>query len=161
MRDDTGAPPHDGSQPAPAPTVVAWQPLLRSGLPALRKTRGWSQADLAQRSGLNRRTIMRVEGVIAAASTPGKQTLNALARAFGYVYLSDLWMALQGVGRTDPATPLLVGERIRRLVLALMDCTPEQQQLIEGLILCCAARQHAEALGEAHLLDVDLVLRRG
>ena len=144
-----------------SPPLAEWRPLLRTGLPALRKARAWSQADLAQRSGLNRRTIMRLEGAEAPSRHPGKQTLSAVARAFGYIHLADLWMALQSAGKADHATPLLVGERIRRLVLALMDCTPEQQQLIEGLILCWAASQRADALGQAAMLDMDLVLRPG
>ena len=89
-----------------------------------------------------------------------KALLRRAARAFGYVHLSDLWAALQGVVANDPGTPLMVGEQIRRLVQALFDCTPQQQQFIEGLILSWAAQQQAEALGEARLLDLQVILGR-
>ena len=150
----------NGTPPAPALALHPgeWARVLRVGLAALRRTRGWTQADLARHSGLHRRTIMRLEGAAAAHAQPTHQTLTALARAFGYIYLSDLWTALQGTGQPDPGTPLVVGERIRRMVLALLDCTPQQQQLIESIILGWAARQHAAALGEAHALDIDIIL---
>ena len=142
-------------------TIAEWQALLRSGLPPLREARGWTQRDLAQRSGLHRRTIMRIEGAEIGQRQPGTQTLNALARAFGYVHLADLWMALQGAGSADGGAPLIVGERMRRIVLAIVDCSPEQQQFIEGIALCWAAVARAEALGEAHALDLEALLRRG
>ncbi len=152
--------PQSGSAPGDLP-IAEWQALLRSGLPPLRTARGWTQRDLAQRSGLHRRTIMRIEGAEIGLGHPGAQTLNALARAFGYVHLGDLWLALQDAGSTDSGAPLIVGERLRRIVLAIVDCSPEQQQLIEGIALCWAAVKRAEALGEAHRLDVEALLRRG
>ena len=142
-------------------TIAEWQSLLRSGLQPLREARGWTQRDLAQRSGLHRRTIMRIEGAEIGQGHPGTQTLNALARAFGYVYLGDLWMALQGAGSADGDAPLIVGDRMRRIVLAIVDCSPAQQQFIEGIALCWAAVKRAERLGEAHRLDIEALLPRG
>ncbi len=159
--DHAGAVPHSGGRSPGDLTIAEWQALLRSGLPPLREARGWTQRDLAQRSGLHRRTIMRIEGVEMGQSQPGTQTLNALARAFGYVYLGDLWMALHGAGSADPRTPLIVGERLRRIVLAIVDCSPEQQQVIEGIALCWAAIKRAEASGAGYLLDLEALLRRG
>ena len=152
---------HIGALPPPDLTIAEWQALLRSGLPSLREARGWTQRDLAQRSGLHRRTIMRIETTEMGQRQPGTQTLNALTRAFGYVHLGDLWMALHGAGSADPRTPLIVGERLRRIVLAIVDCSPEQQQLIEGLALCWAAIKRAEASGVEQLLDLEALLRRG
>ena len=149
-----------GALPPGELTIAEWQALLRSGLQPLREARGWTQRDLAQRSGLHRRTIMRIEGAETGQSQPGAQTLDALARAFGYVHLHDLWMALQGADRADGGAPLIVGERMRRIVLAIVDCSPEQQQFIEGIALCWAAIKRAEASGEAHLLDVEMLLQR-
>jgi hypothetical protein len=76
------------------------------------------------------------------------------------VQLSDFWAALQGTVATDPGTPLVVGARLRRMVQAFMDCTPDQQQIIEGIILLWSAYQRADARGQAHALDLDVVLRR-
>lgn len=152
---------HIGALPPPDLTIAEWQALLRSGLPSLREARGWTQRDLAQRSGLHRRTIMRIEGAETGQSHPGAQTLDALARAFGYVHLHDLWIALQGAGSTDGGAPLIVGERMRRIVLAIVDCSPEQQQLIEGIALCWSALARAEASGQAQTLDIEALLRRG
>ena len=158
--DHAGAVLHSGGRSSGDLTIAEWQSLLRSGLPPLREARGWTQRDLAQRSGLHRRTIMRIEGAELGQGQPGTQTLNALARAFGYVYLGDLWMALQGAGSADGGAPLIVGERLRRIVLAIVDCSPEQQQLLEGIALCWAALRRAEASGEVHLLDIEALLRR-
>ncbi len=158
--DHAGVVPHSGGRSSGDLTIAEWQALLRSGLPPLREARGWTQRDLAQRSGLHRRTIMRIEGSDTGQSHPGAQTLDALARAFGYVHLHDLWIALQGAGSADGGAPLIVGARMRRIVLAIVDCSPEQQQLIEGIALCWAALRRAEASGEAHLLDIEALLRR-
>ena len=152
---------HIGALPPGDLTIAEWQALLQSGLPPLRETRGWTQRDLAQRSGLHRRTIMRIEGAESGQSHPGAQTLNALVRAFGYVHLHDLWVALQGAGSADGGAPLIVGERMRRIVLAIVDCSPEQQQFIEGIALCWSALERAEALGQAQALDIEALLRRG
>jgi transcriptional regulator with XRE-family HTH domain len=137
-----------------------WTRVLMLGLPPLRKLRGLSQAELARRSGVHRRTIWLLEQLVADKPQPSAQTLLSLARAFGYVYVSDLWIALQSVIATDPGTPLVVSERVRRMVLALFDCTPQQHQFIEGITLCWAAQQQAQALGEAHVLDLDIILSR-
>ena len=158
--DHAGAVPHSGVRSPGDLTIAEWQALLRSGLSPLREARGWTQHDLAQRSGLHRRTIMRIETTEMGQRQPGTQTLNALTRAFGYVHLGDLWMALQGAGSANGGAPLIVGERLRRIVLAIVDCAPEQQQLIEGIALCWAALRRAEASGEAHLLDIEALLRR-
>ncbi len=133
-----------------------WERVLGLGLAPLRAARGWTQTELARRSGLNRRTILRIERQEYAGRQATLPTLEALARAFGYVHVSDLWTALQAVAVTDPGTPLIVGERLRQMVLAWMDCTPEQQTLLEGVILIWAARQRATALGAAHVLDLDV-----
>ena len=137
-----------------------WERVLTPGLAALRKAQGWTQAELARRSGLNRRTIGRLEQPGSDQHQPTQQTITALTRAFGYVRPSELWQALQGATATDPGTPLVVGERVRRMVEALFDCTSQQQQFIEGITLCWAALQQADALGEAHLLDLDVILTR-
>ena len=152
-----GAPVHDGAAHETLLQPGEWERVLTLGLAPLRKLRGWSQAELARRSGLHRRTIWLLEQPDVDKPRPGAQTLKALARAFGYVHLSDLWSAVQGTILTDPGTPLVVGERLRRMVLAFMDCTPEQQQFAESIILGWSARQQAEALGRAHLLDVELI----
>ena len=141
----------DGSAVSPS----EWERALMVELPGLRGARGWSQSALARRSGLHRRTISRLEHPEPHTSRPSPQTLTALARAFGYVHLSDLWTALQGSATLDVGAPLVVGERLRRMVLAYMDCTPYQQQFIESLIHLWAVRQQAEAVGQAHLLDID------
>lgn len=52
----------------------------------LRLARGWSQEQLAERSGLSVRTIQRIE----RGSPPGLASAEALARAFD-VAPSDLW----------------------------------------------------------------------
>ena len=145
---------------SPTPHPGEWERVLTLGLASLRKLRGWSQGELARRSGLHRRTIWMLEQPGAEKPRPGAQTLKALARAFGYVHLSDLWAAVQGVVAHDPGTPLMVGERVRRMVQALFDCTPQQQQLIEGVVLAWAAQQQAEALGETRLLDLEVILGR-
>ncbi len=160
MTNGNGSAPVAEPTPGTTPRPGEWARVLTLGLPSLRKLRGWSQGELARRSGLHRRTIWMIEQPIAEKPQPGAQTLKALARAFGYVHLSDLWAALQGVVASDPGTPLMVGERVRRVVQALFDCTPQQQQLIEGLVLAWAAQQQAEALGEARLLDLDVILGR-
>ena len=135
-----------------------WARVLRLGLPALRKLRGWSKAELARRSGLHRRTIWRLEQPGDGCLEPTRQTITALARAFGYVQLSEFWTAVQGAVATDPGTPLVVGARVRQLVEAFMDLTPQQQRFVEGVTLCWSARQQAAALGEAHVLDLDGIL---
>lgn len=137
-----------------------WNRVLTLGLPPLRVQRGWSKAELARRSGLNRRTLLRLEQPGDERAAPSQQSLQALTRAFGYVRLSDFWSALQGAVAADPGTPLVVGERVRRLVLAYIELTPQQQQLIESIVLGWSARQQAALLGQAHLLDVDGVLGR-
>lgn len=152
---------HIGALPPGDLTIAEWQALLGSGLPPLREARGWTQRDLAQRSGLHRRTIMRIEGAESGQRQPAAQTLDALACAFSYVNLHDLWMALQGAASADGGAPLIVGERMRRIVLAIVDCSPEQQQLIEGIVLCWAALERAEASGQAQALDIEALLRRG
>ena len=129
-----------------------WERALKLGLAKLRKTRGWTQADLAQRSGLHRRTIWRLEQPEVRNIHPNRQTVMALARAFGYVHLSDLWTVLQEVVATDPGTPLVVGERVRRMVLAFLDCSPRQQQVFEGMITACAALQRRDASSEEQQL---------
>lgn len=53
---------------------------------ALRRERGFSQDDLAERTGLERRTIQRYEG---AVSSPGFAELLLIARALG-VHVTDL-----------------------------------------------------------------------
>ncbi len=146
----------DGSAAGPS----EWERALEVGLPTLRAARGWSQSVLARRSGLHRRTISRLEHPEPHTSGPSPQTLTALARAFGYVHLSHLWTALQGSAALDVGAPLVVGERLRRMVLAYMDCTAYQQQFIESLIYLWAVRQQAEAVGEAHLLDIDRLWKR-
>ena len=85
-----------------------WERALVVGLPPLRAARGWSQSLLARRSGLHRRTISRLERPEPNTSRPNPQTLTALARAFGYVHLSDLWTALQGSRALDMGAPLIV-----------------------------------------------------
>jgi transcriptional regulator with XRE-family HTH domain len=137
-----------------------WARVVRAGLPGLRTLRGWSQAELARRSGLHRRTVWRLEQVGDGCLEPTRQTVTALARAFGYVQLSAFWTALQGAVATDPGTPLVVGARMRQLVEAFMDLTPQQQRFLEGIILCWSARQQAEALGATHVLDLDLMFGR-
>ncbi len=137
-----------------------WARVLQVGLAALRTLRGWSKAELARRSGVNRRTILRLEAPGPGCGEPTRQTITALARAFGYVQLSAFWAAVQGAVATDPGTPLVVGARMRQLVEAFMDLTPQQQRFLEGLILCWSARLQADALGEAHALDVDLIRKQ-
>ncbi len=125
-----------------------WERVLKLGLTRLRKTRGWTQLDLAQRSGLHRRTIWRLEQSGVRTNHPNRQTITALARAFGYVHLSDLWTVLQEAPATDSDAPLVVGERVRQMVLAFLDCSPRQQQVFEGMILACAALQRTENSAE-------------
>ena len=134
-----------------------WERVLRVGLPALRQVRGWSQSALARRSGLHRRTIWLLEhaDTLQVKPRPSQQTIKALARAFGYVELGDLWMALQGNAVLDAGAPLVVGERLRCMVMAYMECTPHQQQFIESLIHLWAVRQQAELVGQGHLLDIE------
>jgi len=148
----------------PAPDTALrpgeWTRVLTLGLPPLRLQRGWSKAELARRSGLNRRTVLRLEQPEDDHTAPTRQTLQALARAFGHVQLSEFWSALQDAVASDPGTPLVVGERIRRLVLAFMELTPQQQQVVESIILGWSARRQAAALGQAHLLDMDVMLGR-
>ena len=129
-----------------------WERVLKLGLARLRKTRGWTQVDLAQRSGLHRRTIWRLEQPSADTIHPSRQTIMALARAFGYVHLSDLWTVLQEVVATDPGAPLVVGARVRKMVLAFLDCSPRQQQLFEGMITACAAMEQGDASREEQQL---------
>lgn len=140
-----------------------WERVLVVGLPALREARGWSQSALARRSGLHRRTIWLLEhpepGTLRVKPRPSQQTIKALARAFGYVHLSDLWNALQGSAALDVGAPLVMGERLRRMVLAYMECTPHQQQFIESMIHLWAVRQRAETMGQAHLLDIDGMMK--
>ena len=135
-----------------------WERVLTQGLGALRKARGWTQNDLARRSGLHRRTIWLLEHPNTEKPQPSQQTIKALARAFGYIHMSDLWSALQTTMAIDTETPLIVGERVRRMVLAFLDCTPQQQQCIEGLILWWSARRQAEALDQADVLDIALLV---
>ena len=141
-----------------------WERVLEVGLATLRQARGWSQTALARRSGLHRRTIWLLEhpepNTHRTKPRPGQQTIKALARAFGYVHLSDLWVALQGSAALDVGTPLLVGERLRHMILAYMECTLHQQQFIESLIHLWAVRQRAEMIGQAHLLDIDGLLKQ-
>lgn len=140
-----------------------WERALVVGLAALRQARGWSQSALARRSGLHRRTVWLLEhpgpDAHRAKPQPSQQTLEALARAFGYVQLADLWSALQGSSAIDVAMPLVVGERLRRMVLAFMECTQHQQQFIESVIHLWAVRHQAERLGQAHLLDLGPMLK--
>ncbi len=131
-----------------------WEQVLAEGLSPLREARGWSQADLAARSGLHRRTILRIErrDHQRQVSLP---TIEALARAFGYIHRGDLWLALQSETATSSRTPLMVGERVRVMMEAFMDLTPQQQRLIEGVILIWSAREQARALGAEALLDLE------
>ncbi len=129
-----------------------WERVLKLGLAKLRGTRGWTQDDLAERSGLHRRTIIRLEQPEAPHSHPNRETITALARAFGYVRLSDLWIVLQEAAAATPDAPLVVGERVRQMVLAFLDCSPRQQQVFEGMILACAALQRSEDAVEEHQL---------
>lgn len=48
----------------------------------LRKAKGWSQTDLAERSGLARATIARLELARGRERLPSFSTLEGLARAF-------------------------------------------------------------------------------
>jgi transcriptional regulator with XRE-family HTH domain len=147
-----------GTDPGATLRPSDWERVLAAGLAPLRQARGWTQEDLAHRSGLHRRTIMRIEGQATKRTHASRQTIDALAHAFGYGRRSDLWTALESVTRSGAGTPLVVGERVHRLILAFFDCTPQQQQVMESIILAWSARQQAHALGEAHLLDVDLML---
>ena len=52
-----------------------------------------------------------------------------------------------------------MGERLRRMVLAYMECTSHQQQFIESMIHLWAVRQQAETVGQAHLLDIDGMMK--
>ena len=160
MPASNGTTPAAGLAPDTALRPGEWTRVLALGLPPLRLQRGWSKAELARRSGLHRRTVLRLEQPGAGLPAPTQQTIKALSRAFGYVQLSDFWTALQGAVATDPGTPLVVGAGVRRMVLAFMDLTPPQQRFLEGITLCWSALQQAEALGETHLLDLDLILGR-
>ena len=131
-----------------------WERVLAVGLAPLRAARGWSQADLAARSGLNRRTILRIERRDTRRQVT-RATIEALGRAFGYVHRGDLWLALQGGVVTDPGTPLVVGERVRVMVQAFMDLMPQQQRFIEGIILQWSAREQARAVGAEGLLRLE------
>ena len=142
---------------APPPVLPPgeWERAITAGLSRLRKRRGWSQRELARRSGLHQRTIWLLEQTDGAKPRPSQPTLTALARAFGYLHLSDFWGALQGPVVADPGTPLVVGVRMREMVQAFMDLTPRQQRLLEGVILIWSARQQAAALGEEATVDLD------
>jgi transcriptional regulator with XRE-family HTH domain len=60
----------------------------------LRLARGWSQAQLAELSGLSVRTIQRIEN----GTHPGLESLNVLARVFE-VEIAELHADLGGPGR--------------------------------------------------------------
>ncbi|MGI2336869.1 MAG: XRE family transcriptional regulator [Dehalogenimonas sp.] len=67
---------------------------LKDTIKALRKTRGWTQGQLAIKSGLPRTTIVSLEN--RGASRPSAQTLSGLASAFR-ISVSEL------IGKTDVA----------------------------------------------------------
>jgi len=67
---------------------------MASGLRHLRQSQGWSQRELAEASGLNERTIQRVE----AGSAASLETRRALAAAFDMT-LEDLTAALETAPR--------------------------------------------------------------
>lgn len=52
---------------------------IASQVTALREQRGWSQRELAERSGLSRRTVQRIESGTHTLS----DNLEALSRALG------------------------------------------------------------------------------
>jgi len=148
-------------QPAPlsaaAPTLMdGWVQLLRGGLPHLRATQGWTQQDLAARSGLHRETIGRLERLAPTANRPSDATLTALASAFGYVQLSDLWTALHAtVSALEPVhSPLRLTTDVQDLIHAYLDCTAEQQQYLRGVAYIYAARRRAALLGHTALVEL-------
>ncbi len=157
MRDAPCAQVPAPAEDAPTPVLPPgeWERALTAGLRRMRKPRGWSQRELARRSGLSQRTIWLLEQTDGAKPRPSQPTLTALARAFGYLHLSDFWGALQGPVVADPGTPLVVGVRMRAMVQAFMDLTPRQQRLLEGIILIWSARRQAAALGEEATVDLD------
>ena len=59
---------------------------MGDNLRSLRRSRGWSQEDLAAASGLSVRTVQRVEN----GRSPGPETLQSLAAAFA-VDVEQLW----------------------------------------------------------------------
>jgi putative transcriptional regulator len=53
---------------------------------AWRESRGWTQADLAERTGLSRAAICQIEGAGKYKSDPSQKSLNAIVEAFGVTY---------------------------------------------------------------------------
>ncbi len=91
--------PLTGRRPLPHAGEPDWNALLRAGLKQLRRTHGWSAAELARILGISATTIFCWERGTRARGLPYKgqppaAILSALAHACGYDDLGDLVDAL-------------------------------------------------------------------
>lgn len=119
-------------------TASSTEPGVGRNVTRLREARGWSQAELARRAGMDPGHISRIEdGTFVSPRLPN---LRKLAKALEV----DLGAI---TGKEEPykrLTPYDRSPAIRRFVDALVDLTPEERRLWE--------RMHAlfgEALREA------------
>lgn len=96
----------------------------------LRKQRQWTQTDLAQRSGLERKSIIRYEN---GQNVPGGRALSSLARVFDVTtdYLLGLSDDPQPIPASESALSALELEAVQALRRAR---SPEQRErLINAL----------------------------
>ena len=108
----------------------------------LRSKRAWSQEELATSSGVNVRTVQRLEGGKLASL----DTLKALANAFDTDVANIVQPRPAAAAASDSI--LLVGIRTGRDLFQLVGCRPNQLGP-ENLELYCAMRPNCWPMGSA------------
>lgn len=99
---------------------------------ALRKAHGWSQPELAERSGVPQRTISRIENATKEGYLPVPHTLNALASALGVAVGDLLAAAGYHVGESEPID---LTDPLVSISLAYGDrLPPERKDIVIALI---------------------------
>lgn len=121
----------------------------------LRKAHHMSQVELANRSGVGRRTIQRLER--SDHERPKNGTLTSLAHAFGMTFDQLKYeLGLAPFGSKRPATAVSVqpgaalpspyGPRVDRLALMFLNLSAAQQDYLESVALALHSQRH-ESVG--------------
>jgi transcriptional regulator with XRE-family HTH domain len=101
----------------------------------LREARGWTQTELAERSGISQKTVSAIEGKASANLYPS--TMQALLRAFGVTMeefmrpeepddrlpglVEEVTEALEALGSREPEHAARARELAQELRLTLLD----------------------------------------
>ena len=102
-------------------------PLLGQRMAALRKQRGWTQSELAER--LNT-TVKMVTYYEREAGNPTQKTIEAIAKVFG-ISPVKLMGQVKKKSKDDKPTP---PSRLQKLTNRLSKLPPLKQQMVEDML---------------------------